>query len=641
MLVKHLLDGKLLKMPQLNSLEIAVLVEECKAKAVDSFVRNVYDITPHALALKVFKPGFGAGELWTIAGYAVFYTTKTVAKQPEPAKQVLELRKLLSGQKITRIEQVANERIVRIIFEGYELIVECLPPGNIVLVKDDVIVWLLEKFESKDRVVRKGLRYVAPPAKPAPMFENVTADFLRGLNTKLSTVVALSKELGLGGKFAEEVVARAGIDKKRKIGELRDEEFSAIADSLKNLLTQLRDPRPRVYRRDGESIPTVTEFKSLEDAESIVVETFGEAALLAYLDYSESVKKMAAVQEKTKAVEKLVREKENRLYVLKEIEKNLQVSELFVEKVSKSLPLVDMLWSMPGTAAEEIRKQIGLEVHLLQNQAVLSLGDQRVVFKKDSSPYRELGKLFDELKTLRKTVEKLRTEVDELEKKIESLQADVDMGKAAEMAVLKPVSKPQGPFREFVTSGGFKVLSGKEAHSNIMLLKRHLEKNDLVLHTEIAGSPATVVKNGSSASEQDVEEAAQFTACYSRAWREQFSNISVYAVAADQISFTPPSGQFLPKGSFMVYGKKRYLVSELRLAVALLNGDVEVLPYLTAERRRLRFVEIKPGPYKAAGVARRIIQSLGIEPDDGLVDRLVSKIPYGKCLVLDNLINGR
>ncbi|MEM0441411.1 MAG: NFACT RNA binding domain-containing protein, partial [Candidatus Caldarchaeum sp.] len=269
------------------------------------------------------------------------------------------------------------------------------------------------------------------------------------------------------------------------------------------------------------------------------------------------------------------------------------------------------------------------------------LGDQRVVFKKDSSPYRELGKLFDELKTLRKTVEKLRTEVDELEKKIESLQADVDMGKAAEMAVLKPVSKPQGPFREFVTSGGFKVLSGKEAHSNIMLLKRHLEKNDLVLHTEIAGSPATVVKNGSSASEQDVEEAAQFTACYSRAWREQFSNISVYAVAADQISFTPPSGQFLPKGSFMVYGKKRYLVSELRLAVALLNGDVEVLPYLTAERRRLRFVEIKPGPYKAAGVARRIIQSLGIEPDDGLVDRLVSKIPYGKCLVLDNLINGR
>jgi predicted ribosome quality control (RQC) complex YloA/Tae2 family protein len=91
-------------------------------------------------------------------------------------------------------------------------------------------------------------------------------------------------------------------------------------------------------------------------------------------------------------------------------------------------------------------------------------------------------------------------------------------------AVKTKASRQPQPFRKFTTSGGFNVLLGKDAKSNIALLKKHLEKNDVVLHADLPGSPATVVKMGLKASQQDLEEAAQMTACYSRAWREGFTN---------------------------------------------------------------------------------------------------------------------
>ena len=44
-------------------------------------------------------------------------------------------------------------------------------------------------------------------------------------------------------------------------------------------------------------------------------------------------------------------------------------------------------------------------------------------------------------------------------------------------------------FHWFFSSEGFLCVGGKDATSNEVIIKKHLEKNDLVLHTDMAGSP--------------------------------------------------------------------------------------------------------------------------------------------------------
>src|SRR3989344_2851034 len=49
-------------------------------------------------------------------------------------------------------------------------------------------------------------------------------------------------------------------------------------------------------------------------------------------------------------------------------------------------------------------------------------------------------------------------------------------------------------FRWFVSSEGFLAVGGRDATSNEIVVKKHTEANDLVFHTDMAGSPFFVVK---------------------------------------------------------------------------------------------------------------------------------------------------
>jgi len=74
-----------------------------------------------------------------------------------------------------------------------------------------------------------------------------------------------------------------------------------------------------------------------------------------------------------------------------------------------------------------------------------------------------------------------------------------------------------GDFREFVTSSGFKILGGKSAESNDLLVRR-AKRNDMMLHTDAPGSP--FVNVGEDPSKEELKEAAVFCAKYSQDWRD-------------------------------------------------------------------------------------------------------------------------
>ena len=59
--------------------------------------------------------------------------------------------------------------------------------------------------------------------------------------------------------------------------------------------------------------------------------------------------------------------------------------------------------------------------------------------------------------------------------------------------------------------------------------------------------------------EKTIQETAEFVASYSKAWKEIWGYADVFYVNADQVSKSPPAGEYLPKGSFMILGKKKFL----------------------------------------------------------------------------------
>lgn len=73
-------------------------------------------------------------------------------------------------------------------------------------------------------------------------------------------------------------------------------------------------------------------------------------------------------------------------------------------------------------------------------------------------------------------------------------------------------------FREFKTSSGKKVLSGKDAGSNEKLIAQ-VKANEIVLHTAAPGSPFVNIKSKNPGT-SDIKEAAIFCARYSQAWKK-------------------------------------------------------------------------------------------------------------------------
>eukprot|EP01033_Poteriospumella_lacustris_P005304 gene5304-3786_t len=131
-------------------------------------------------------------------------------------------------------------------------------------------------------------------------------------------------------------------------------------------------------------------------------------------------------------------------------------------------------------------------------------------------------------------------------------------------------------FNWFVTSEGFLVLSGRDAHQNDQLIRRNLRPEDVYVHADLAGAASCIVKARRQNAEDvqgpavidakekffitplAIQEAGVFAVCRSRAWQAKLLT-SAYWVRAGQVSKKAPSGEYLSTGSFMIYGKKNYL----------------------------------------------------------------------------------
>jgi len=139
-----------------------------------------------------------------------------------------------------------------------------------------------------------------------------------------------------------------------------------------------------------------------------------------------------------------------------------------------------------------------------------------------------------------------------------------------------------------------------------------MEPKDLVFHAEITGAPFVLLKTeGKLPSESTLYEAAQFAASYSRAWKEGLGSIDVYWVHPDQLSKSPPSGEYLSRGAFMIYGSRNYIRNvPLEIAIGAIkdNDQIRIIggpPQAIAKRTKV-YVRIIPGNESSGRLAKRI-----------------------------------
>ena len=180
-------------------------------------------------------------------------------------------------------------------------------------------------------------------------------------------------------------------------------------------------------------------------------------------------------------------------------------------------------------------------------------------------------------------------------------------------------------FRWFKTSDGFLVVAGKDASTNEEVIKTYAEKNDLVFHTSLKGSPFSVIKNDENKEipEQSRQEARIFTATYSKAWENNYQSLEVIEVEPDQVTKDAQSGEYLEKGSFMIYGERRIETVPLQLSLGVIEDDgynkLIGGPHTPISESCKKITRIVPGKGKKSEISNELKKKYKMKKNDDIL----------------------
>lgn len=183
-------------------------------------------------------------------------------------------------------------------------------------------------------------------------------------------------------------------------------------------------------------------------------------------------------------------------------------------------------------------------------------------------------------------------------------------------------------FRWFFSSKGFLIIAGRDATTNEIIIKKYTDNNDLVFHTSLAGSPFGVVKTENKKIDANtINETAEFIAIYSRAWKLGMTSLEVFYVKPEQVSKQAPSGEYIQKGSFMIYGQKKLINAGMNLFMGMMkDGRIMGGPESAVKANCKNYLQVFQGREKASAIAKLVRAKIG-----GDLDEIIRLLPSGGC----------
>jgi hypothetical protein len=154
-----------------------------------------------------------------------------------------------------------------------------------------------------------------------------------------------------------------------------------------------------------------------------------------------------------------------------------------------------------------------------------------------------------------------------------------------------------------------------------------MEEEDIYVHPNFSGAPHFIIKGlRNKIQEKELfEDILQFTATaaviFSKAWKEKLYNTEVYWVFPEQVSKTPPSGQYLSKGAFIISGKRNYIQPK-EMALGIRKNPLQIWPLSWMKNP---IATLRPGNLEKSEIAKKLSKILQIPTDD-----LMLLLPNGK-----------
>lgn len=215
--------------------------------------------------------------------------------------------------------------------------------------------------------------------------------------------------------------------------------------------------------------------------------------------------------------------------------------------------------------------------------------------------------------------------IKDLENRLKKLKAE---GKPEERATRIKIRTQKEWYEKFhwsATSGGLLTIGGRDAQQNEILNSKHFDSQDLFFHADIFGASVTILKGGVGAPAPEREEAAQFAACYSSAWKEMLHSVDVYAMRRDQVSKSTGKGA-VGTGSFLLSGEREwYRNTRLALVFFMREERLNVVSQLTFDRmaeKPAAYVLATQGSSKKSDAAKVISKALSYNDLDAIMQQL-------------------
>ena len=664
----------------MTNVDIYTICQELNDLLVGARVDKSFQPTKDTVVMRFHKAGTGRLDLVIQAGKRIHLSQYPLTNPQNPPSFPMLLRKIVKGANVVSIEQHNFDRVVEIKMkkeETYTLIVELFSQGNIILLNEsNEIILPLKRKHWSDRDISSKKEYVFPlenGINPITLtideFKEIVAS---GEDEEIVRVLATN---GLGSLYAEEIMLNTEISKKTACSSLSAEEINIIFNSLKSVFEPLekRQFTPMIVNNEKEVEKLKQEnpekkYKSKEDVISInlsqyegfEVESFESFNEACDEFYSSKVKnEITGIQEAAwnKKVSKFSKRLEKQEETLHNFEKTIEDSQMKGELLFTNYVQVDNIlnvikgarekdygWKEIGKTLKDAKKSGMADAQIFESMdplgnITLRIDDVSIALDSKKSIPDNAEVYYEKAKKAKRKIKGALIAIENTKRQLADMEAKKEKAMSNIMVPQKRVKKNlkwYEKLRWFVSSDGILVVCGRDAGTNEAVVKKYLEQNDIYLHADIHGAPSVVAKvQSDSLNDNLLKELGEFSASFSSAWSKNFTSQDVYWVEPDQVSKTPVSGEFVPKGAFIIRGHRNYIRGaklEISIGIVEYDGEKRIMagPTDAMKHHTNKFVTIKPGFTKKEKIAKDILSRIN-EDNILSLDDVVRVLPSGKC----------
>lgn len=595
--------GRVRTMKQgMTNVDVAALAAELAPLLVGGRFDKAWQPGKDTVLLRVRRKAAGKLDLVIELGRFVTVTRRPPTNPDKPSMVAQILRNTLENARVTGFRQIGFDRLLRMDFERgdgrHSLVFELFGDGNLLLLDGtDTIVLPMRGAEHGARRLRKGEPYQPPPGSSLPFGLDATQLAQAATQSGARDLVRfLAVNLGFGPLWGEEICLRAGVPKATKPAEATSQHWTAIQEALARLGHDIarNDLAPAIVHEQGKPVDAVPFVLARYPPPAFSHEetpTFRDALDTFFLGtttneegededvddprrprYEQArgkvlhqLKQMDDAMAGFLAEEESARLDGDALYAsFPQVEAALaSLNKARVEKGWKEVEATLAAARAQGHAAAQA--VVALRPHEGSARLALALADgtrREVEVDLRSTVQQNAEACYDRAKKAKSRREGAQIARREAEGRLAAIEAKGLDGFGA-----APVRTERArhhfwfeSYRWTVTPSGLLAVGGRNALQNDAVVKKYLRDGDRYIHADVHGAPSVVLRPADGPApdpmpEEDLRAAGQFAVCASRAWRQGGAG-SAYWVTPAQVSKTPNAGEFVPRGAWMVHGRR-------------------------------------------------------------------------------------